>query len=156
MKKYAKLITAILLVSLLAISLFACADPGNDTQGTMTLVLLDGDVAQEYYVDLSKVPSGNSSSGLMAILDYLQSEGRLTYTAQEYGYGAYLTQVGELQEGEGKYIYIYTDVEADFDVTQYAVQITYKGKSYTNSGVNASQMTVKANCTIVITYITFD
>ena len=145
-----------MLVSLLALTLFACADNGNDTQGTMTLVLLDGDVAQEYVVDLAKIPSGdNKSTGLMAVLDYLKSERRLTYTSHDLGYGAYLTQVGNLQEGGGKYIYVYTDVENDFDVSEYAQQITYKNKSYTNSGVGASQMSVKDGCTIIITYIIY-
>ena len=151
MKKYAKIITAILLVFLLALTFVACIDPDNDSQGTMTLVLLNGDDAKEYTVDLSKIPSDSVQTGLIAVLDYLQTDGQLTYTEA----GGLLTQVGDLIEDrvDGKYIYIYTDVEADFDVSEYAVQITYKEKSYTNSGLGASQMNIKDGCTIVITYI---
>ena len=156
MKKYAKIITAILLVSLLALTLFACINPDNDSKGTMTLVILNGDEAKEYTVDLAKLPSGDTkSTGLMAVLDYLKNEGKLTYTSQDSGYGAYLTQVGDLQEGGGKYIYVYTDVEKDIDVSEYAQQIKYKNKSYTNSGVGASQMSIKSGCTIIITYIIY-
>ncbi|MBD5100555.1 MAG: hypothetical protein HDT29_04720 [Clostridiales bacterium] len=150
MKKYAKIITAILLVTLLALTFVACIDPDNDSQGTMTLVLLNGDDAKEYTVDLSKIPSDSNQTGLMAVLDYLQSDGQLTYTEE----GGLLTKVGDLINGvDGKYIYIYTDVESDFDVSEYAVQITYKEKSYTNSGWGASQTSVKDGCTIVITYL---
>ena len=152
MKKYAKIITAILLVTLLALTFVACIDPDNDSQGTMTLVLLNGDDAKEYTVDLSKIPSGSAQTGLMAVLDYLQTDGQLTYTEA----GGLLTQVGDLTNGVGgKYIYIYTDVETDFDVSAYAAQITYKEKSYTNSNFGASQTSVKDGCTIIITYISF-
>ena len=155
MKKYAKIITAILLVSLIALTFVACINSDNDNQGAMTLVVLNGDDAKEFTVDLAKIPSDTDKTGLMAILDYLQSDGQLTYTAQESEYGAYLTQVGDLKEGDGNYIYVYTDVEADKSVDAYAVQVTYKDKSYTNSGVGASQMSIKDGCTIVITYINF-
>ena len=154
MKKYAKIITAILLVSLLALTLFACFDPSNDSEGKMTLVILDGENATEYVVDLSKIPSGDSSTGLIAVLDYLQSEGKLTYASNDIGYGPYLTQVGELKESfaESKYLYIYTDVEIDFNVSQYTKHITYKGKTYTDSINNAGDMSIKDGCTIIITY----
>ncbi|MDE5549195.1 MAG: hypothetical protein K2J13_02975 [Clostridia bacterium] len=155
MKKYAKIITAVLLVSLLALTFVACIDPDNDNQGAMTLVVLNGDDAKEYAVDLAKIPSDSDSTGLMAILDYLQKEGQLTYTAQDLGYGAYLTQVGDLKEGDGNYIYVYTDVETDIDASYNASQINYKNNSYTNSGVGASLMNIKDGCTIIITYISF-
>ena len=153
MKKYAKILVAILLISLLATALFACINPDNDTTGKMTLVVLNGENAKEYSVDLADIPSGNSSKGLIAILDYLKGKGQLTYTANDSGYGAYLTQVNDLKEQGGYYIYIYTDVQTDVDVTQYASQITYKNKSYTNSGVGVSQMSVKDGCTIIISTI---
>ncbi|MDE6275929.1 MAG: hypothetical protein K2M75_05255 [Clostridia bacterium] len=153
MKKYAKIIVAILLILLLATALFACINPDNDTEGQMTLVVLNGDNAKEYAVDLAQIPSGNASKGLIAVLDYLKGKGQLSYASNDSGYGAYLTQVNELKEQGGYYLYVYTDVQDDFDVSQYAQQITYKNKSYTNSGVGVSQMSVKAGCTIIISTI---
>ena len=154
MKKYAKILVAILLISLLATALFACINPDSDSQGKMTLVVLDGDNTKEYSVQLEDV-TDISSKGLVAILDHLKAKGELTYSSNDSGYGAYLTQVNGLSEGNGIYVYVYTDVQADFDVSQYASQITYKDKSYTNSGVGISQMSVKDGCTIVITTISF-
>ena len=154
MKKYAKIITAILIVSMLSLALFACINPDSDKEGKMTLVLLDGDNAQEYVIDLSKLPSGNSQTGLIAVLDYLQKEGRLTYSVD----GTLLTQVGDLKNNaaENTWIWLYTDVEADINVTEWAVQTTYKGKTYTDSGVGASQMSIKNGCTIIITYMIYN
>lgn len=153
MKKYAKIIAIILVVCTLSIALFACIDDTNDTQGKMTLVVLplEGN-AQEYSVDLSKLPSGeNSSTGLIAVLDYLQDNNKLTYTLK----GTMLTQVGDLQEGNGYYVYIYTDVEEDYDVTQYVSTVTYKDKTYTSSGKGASLMSMKEGCTVIITLYSF-
>lgn len=154
-KKYSKIITAILLVSLLASALFACLDSGNDTHGKMTLVLLDGDNAQEYVVDLSKLPSGDSSStGLMAVLDYLQDEGKLTYDES----GGFLNRVGDLKNNENNnnmWISIYTDVESDVSVAEWATTVTYKGVRCTSSDFGANQMSVKNGCTIIVTLIYF-
>lgn len=153
MKKYAKIIAIILVVCTLSIALFACIDDTNDTQGKMTLVVLPLEgKAQEFSVDLSKLPSGeNSSTGLIAVLDYLQDNNKLTYTLK----GTMLTKVGDLQEGNGYYVYIYTDVEEDYDVTQYVSTVTYKDKTYTSSGKGASLMSMKEGCTVIITLYSF-
>ncbi len=154
MKKYAKIITAILIISMLSLALFACINPDSDKEGKMTLVILDGDNAQEYVVDLSKLPSGNSQSGLISVLEYLQNEGRLTYSVD----GTLLTRVGDLKNdaGANKWIWLYTDVETDINVTEWAAQITYKGKTYTDSGIGAKQMSIKNGCTIIITYMIYN
>ncbi|MDE6474554.1 MAG: hypothetical protein K2L70_05595 [Clostridia bacterium] len=153
MKKYAKIITAILIISMLSLALFACVNPDSDKEGKMTLVLLDGDNAKEYVVDLSKLPSGNSQTGLISVLEYLQNDGRLTYSID----GTLLTQVGDLKNdaGANKWVWLYTDVEKDINVTEFATQITYKGKTYTDSGLGANLMSIKDGCTIIITYMIF-
>ena len=153
MKKYAKITTLLLLVCLLCLAFCACIDNPNDTQGKMTLVILplEGN-AQEFSVDLSKLPSGeNSSTGLMAVLAYLKDNGKLTYTLN----GTMLSQVGEIKSENGYYIYLYTDVESDFDMTEYVSTIMYKDKTYTSSGKGASDMTMKDGCTVVITLYSF-
>ena len=166
MKKYAKIITALLLLTLCVSALCACfynndENDNSDNSGSgnarqMQLVILNGENAKEYTVNIDEAQSAQSDKkGLMAILAYLKEQGELTYTAEDSGYGAFLTQINELKNENGNYIYIYTDVEEDFDVSVYASQITYKGKQYTNSISNASQMQIKDNCTIVITTIKF-
>ncbi|MCI8944644.1 MAG: hypothetical protein HFE33_03120 [Clostridia bacterium] len=159
MKKYAKIITLLLLACLLSLTLCACIYGDNDTSGNMTLVILplEGE-AEEFSVNLSKLPSGNDAqSGLMAVLEYLQNNGKLTYTAQSSQYGSYLTQVGNLVADDAKHTFIalYTDVESDMDLSDAPFTITYKDKTYTASGVGASGMSAKENCTIIITLGTY-
>lgn len=153
MKKYLKTVTIILLLILVSTSLFACINPDSDRQGKMTLVVLDGANTVEYSVDLAKLPK--SSKGLVGVLDYLKENEGLEYSSNDSGYGVFLTKVNNLQEGNGSFIYLYTDVEEDFDVSQYASHITYKDKQYTNSGLGVSQMSIKADCTIIITLYAF-
>lgn len=153
MKKYAKILVAILLISLLATALFACINPDNDTSGKMTLVILNGDDATEFTVDLAKIPPEDSSKGLIAILDYLQNDGQLTYTAE----GTMLTQVGDLQGSKSNrtYIAIYTSVSKDISVGAWATVVTYKGITCTSSDYGASEMTILADCVIVLTTATW-
>ena len=155
MKKYAKILTAILIISMLSVALFACINPDSDSEGKMTLVVMNGDDAKEYVVDLAKIPSGNTSTGLMAILDYLKDKGELTYTSQDSAYGAYLTQVNSLVPQGNEYIAIYTSVAKDMSVGAYATTLTYKGASCTTSDFGASSMSILAGCTIIITIGTY-
>ena len=155
MKKYAKILVAILLISLLATALFACINPDNDTSGEMTLVVIDGDDVTEYTVDLAKIPSGNSSKGLIPILDYLKAAGKLTYVSQPSAYGDYITQVNTIIPQGNEYVAFYTSVEKDFSTDEYAKTITHKGVKCTTSGLGASSMSILDGCTVIITRGTF-
>ncbi|MDE7079495.1 MAG: hypothetical protein K2O95_05210, partial [Clostridia bacterium] len=80
----------------------------------------------------------------------------LTYSAQDSAYGAYLTAVNDISEGNGVYITLYTDVESDIDVSEDATTLVYKEKTLTSSGVGLSLMNVKSGCTIVITTFSYN
>ena len=154
-KNFAKLITAILLVSLLALTLFACINPGNDNEGTMTLVLINGDDVKEYVVDLSKLPSGDKqSTGLIAVLDYLQNEGKLTYSASD----GFLNRVGNLEgsSAEHTFIAIYTSVEKDkAPEADWVKNITHKGVKCTTSIEGAKTMSILADCVVILCIDTY-
>lgn len=153
MKKLTKIFTALILITLLATMLFACVDTTQDTKGTMTLVLFDGDYSEEFTVDLQELADSNQkSTGLIAVLDFLKAKGKVTYTADSTGM---LSQVNEVKKQGNKWVYLYTDVQKDFDVTEWASTIEYKGKTYNNSGVGAKEMSIVKDCTIVISTITF-
>lgn len=165
MKKLTLIIVTIALLCTLSLALFACTDPatpGDNTSGdtsgdaattaqTMTLVLLEGDYVEEFTVDLDKLAAySQTSQGLFAVLDYLKDTEELTYTADSTGF---LTQVNQIKQEGNKYVYLYTSVEKDIDVSQYACTVEYKGKSYTNSGVGANDMTIEKDCVIIISVI---
>lgn len=160
MKKLLTVILTLALLCTLSLALFACTDPATpgDTSGdvepvekTMTLVLLEGDYIEEFTVDLDKLASSEQKSkGLLAVLDYLKQTENLTYSTDSTGL---LTQVNEIKQEDNKYVFLYTSVAKDEDLTQYASSIEYKGKKYSNSGVGAKDMTIEKDCVIIISVI---
>ena len=155
MKKIITIFTVVLLIALTAITLVACWGD-VDKEGSMTLVVINGEDVKEYSVNLSKISSDSSQSGLMLVLDYLQDKGELSYTSQDSAYGAYLTKVNDIVASDSVFITLYTDVESDIDVSDYATTMTYKDKTLTSSGKGASLMNVKDGATIVITTFSYN
>lgn len=141
MQTQLKKISALLLTLLLVLSLVACG--GNvDSKGTATVVV--GETA--YTVNLSDV--AEDGKGLLGVLDVLEEKENLTVTAEN----GFLTQVGDLKQDSaaGIYLFLYTSVEKDADVSQYAKTIDWNGNSYTSSGVGAAEMTVEDGAVIII------
>ena len=153
MKKIFKIFALAAILCVCVIAPVACID-GSVSGDSMTLVLTDGaDYTQVFEVDLNAM-SYNENTGLMNVIESLKLQDKLTYTSSD---GGYLTQIGELTEDlqARRSIYIYTSVEKDVDVSEWAGTFTYEGKEYTNSGVGASQMTIEDGCVIIITYTTW-
>lgn len=141
MQTQLKKISALLLTLLLVLSLVACG--GNvDSKGTATVVV--GETA--YTVNLSDV--AEDGKGLLGVLDVLEEKENLTVTAEN----GFLTQVGDLKQDSaaGIYLFLYTSVEKDADVSQYATKTEWNGNSYTSSGVGAAEMTVEDGAVIII------
>ena len=141
---------ALLLALIMSLSLAACQMPESDGKGDtadagkMTLVLA-GDETVVHEVDLDELDVTN---GLVSILDYLKTQGKLDYKIT----GGYLDKVGELENNAqtGEYIYIYTSVAEDADVSQYATTVEYEGQTLTSSGVGAADMHIEADAVIYI------
>ena len=149
MKRIIYKIAVLLLAISMTLTLFACKNE-SDEAGEMTLVLA-GDSVVEYEIDLAKV---DIDRGLVSVLEYLKEEKGLEYEIS----GTYLNKVGKIENNaanaaEGKYLYIYTSVEADIDVSQYASEVEYEGKTLTSSGVGAAEMHIEDGCVIYIGYI---
>jgi len=143
MKKTNKII-ALILALVCSVTLLAACGGTTDKDGKITVVLgLDTPV--EYEVDLGEL---TVDAGLFSVLDYLAAEGRLTYEKN----GTMISSVGELKPDatKGEYIYIYTSVEADFDVSDWGTTMEYKGMTLTSSGVGAGDMTVSDGAVIYI------
>lgn len=161
MKKKLFVLAAIaVMICTIALCLCACGGAVDtvDKEGLMTLAVVDGDDVQEYSVDLSDIGSSfrKKSAGLMVILDYLKDKGELTYTSNQGDFGAYLTQINGIKQENGIFVTLYTDVESDIDVSEYATTYNYKEKTLTSSGVGASSMHIKKGCTIVITSFSYN
>lgn len=152
MKKQFKILALLLIVAMIAVVAVACTpdQPTVGDSGTVTIVVANPDAdATEYVVDLSKL---NGQEGLMTVLDYLKENNGLTYTETNGAYGAYLTQVNNIKEDStaGVYLYLYTSVAQDADVSEYAKTMDYKGITLTSSGVGSSSMHIADGAVIYI------
>ena len=111
----------------------------------MTLVIASNPIA-EYTVDLS----GKDKD--VKVTELMDAE-KIPYTMS----GTLITSAGGLTQdtSAGVYLYLYTSVEKDKDVTQYMTTIDYKGETLTSSGVGILDMTVEDGCTVYIGTIVY-
>ena len=142
MKKIMSLILALILTLSLGLTLVSCK--GNDSVGNATLVIAT-EKKQVYDIPLSKLGEGK---GLLPVFEYLKEEKGLEYDID----GTMIKNVGGLENDYdlGRYIYIYTSVEADFDVSEYKEEIEYEGKTLVSAGVGFNKMTLTDGAVIYI------
>ena len=152
--KTKKKILAFVLFAMLALLVLASCNNGESappvSEGDTITVVVSGEVTAEYTVELSKI---KGSSGLVSVLDYLEEIDAIDYEID----GTMLTKVGELENDalKGEWIYVYTTVKKDIDVSQYATTVEYKGQSIWNSGVGANSMTLEKDAVIYIGLIVY-
>ena len=151
-KKTAKIIALILSLAL-SLTLASCKGeeqpPSGGTGGDTLTLVVAGEAVSEYTVSTEGLPDGAS---VISVLDYLKGIGALEYAMN----GTMLSRVGELTDGEGgKYIFIFTDLEANHDVSQWAKTVDYRGKTLTSSGFGAGDTQVAAGMIIYITLVSF-
>ena len=138
-------VLAIIMALCLTATIFMGCTRKESVNGYCTVVL--GNANQTAYtVDLDKVTIDN---GLISLLDYLKKAEGLTYSCDPSGF---LTVVADVKQDTdtGVYIYIYTSVEKDQDVSQYATTMTYNGLTLVNAGVGAKDMTIEDGAVIYI------
>ena len=140
-----KIIAAALAVALTVtiIAVFsACgerADDGSADDGRMYLVIERS--ADEHLYSVFTL----GTSGLGNAFDALDAAG-VEYSES----GGFINSVDGITLGENEFVYLYTSVESDFDVSQYAVTVDWCGITLVSSGVGAAQMTIEDGCVILI------
>ena len=114
-------------------------------KGYIKLVLSTNE-DEAYIIDLDNV---TGKDGVLSLLDYMKNENMLTYDCDASGF---LTRVGDVAQdaAAGKYIYIYTSVTKDQDVSAYASTVTYKDMTLVSTGVGAKDMTLEADAVIYV------
>lgn len=152
------LLTAVLAVCL---TMSACdiklTDKDFASEGVATVVVASEEML-EYEINLADVKDGE---GAFSLLQYLVTNKNLTLECTYSSYGPYLTAFGDASDTTGKkmvrqdltsgtYLYIYTSVEKDYDVSGYATTVEYKDKTLTSSGVGIGSMTVTDGAIIYI------
>ena len=153
--KTKKKILAFVLFAMLALLVLASCNNYESappvSEGDTITVVVSGEVTVEYTVELNKIKGSN---GLVSVLDYLEDIDAIDYEID----GTMLTKVGELENdaAAGEWIYVYTTVEDDIDVSQYAMTVEYDGQSITSSGKGAHEMTIAKDAIIYIGLIVYE
>ena len=132
---------ALALTVALVAMLTACAttDDGKFPDGAEMTLVVASTPEKVYTVELAGMDKGVS---LLDVLDAADVDHEVS--------GTMLTAVGGLRDlPEGTYIYIYTSVEKDFDVT-YGSTVKWSGHTLTGSGVGAASMTMEDGCIVYI------
>ena len=101
---------------------------------------------REIYTAILFMFSEHKSIDEITLTEYLKNAGKL----DKIGGIAYITEIGDFKEGNGEYVYFFTSVEKDYDVSEYAQAVNYKGQTLTSSGVGVSQMSVEEDAVIYI------
>ena len=109
-------------------------------------IVLGDENKTEYEIDLDLVKTDN---GLLSVLDYLKETKGLTYSCDASGF---LTEVGNVKQDTtaGVYIYLYTSVVKDQDVSQYATTVKYNDFTLVSAGVGTKDMTISKDAIIYI------
>ena len=145
-----KILSAILTLALIVISLSACdLFSTRYSEGNATLVIATEE-EQVYDIPLSELGEGN---GLMPVFEYLKTEKGLEYELD----GSMIKSIGGLENNYemGMYIYIFTSLEKDFDVSEYKMEIEYGEKTLVSSGVGFSDMSLSDGTVIYIGLVKF-
>lgn len=145
MTKQKNLGRVLLLVLALCIALSALVGCGETSKTGFATVVVGTETPTEYKVNLDKV---EGEEGLLSVLAYLKETEGLTYEES----GGFLSAVGDLEQdtGKGEYIYLYTSVAEDADVSVYATTQTYKDMTLTSAGVGAKDMHITDGAVIYI------
>ena len=130
-------------VALCTLAFTGCGVKYFESGAEMTLVIAS-DPVSEYSIDLSGRPEN------VKVTELMDAEG-IPYTMS----GTMITGAGGLTQSGNVYIYLYTSVEKDKDVTVWATELEYKGKTLVNSGVGILDMTVEDGCVVYIGTIVY-
>ena len=137
-----KTVSFITLFAIILLSFTACT-PTSTGGGTATVVI-GTDTPTEYTLVFQ---DGDITNGLLSAFDMLELEYDIS--------GGFLNGVGDLNPQPPTYIWIYTSVSADADVSSYATTLVYKGATLTSTGKGAEEMTIEDGAIIYVGTITY-
>lgn len=139
-------VSALLLLIVVMLFGVACGSEKNDENlfgenESMRLVIAYADKPEEITLELEGLNRGIS---LLELLD----EKEIPYTASD----GFLYSVKDFAPDslKGEYIYIYTSVEQDFDVSENVQEMEYDSVTLTSSGFGADEMSIENGCIIYI------
>ena len=165
MKKISKIVLFAVCAALcIGLFMFAGCDERNGEQlsGTMTFVLDDKNgTIETVQADLADFTASDSA---LDVIKKLTEEKKMCYKGSDGAYGMMLSDVGIYQDGaekyivrqneaEGKYVYIYTNVEKDKNDYEGMTTVEYAGQTLAESLNSISRMSIEDGAIVYLTTI---
>ena len=113
-----------------------------DDSGNFTVLVENADGSYEVYTtDLNRLE--NKSEGAKGLLEHLNTQNERLYLEMvDSTYGAYVSAIGNIREGDGYYVIVYTSVASDS--YEGAPTVEYEDTTLYQAGVGLSGMKVEA------------
>lgn len=162
MKRTIKLLSLVLALTLLCTAFISCGQTpvdntpeaknsetiqiGDQTSNKIIKVVVGGTNEKVYTVDFSKL---DLSKSVLSILEHLRDTQGLALEIE----GTMLKRVGDLKEEGSTYVFLWTNVEEDYDVSGWAGEDnekTWNGEKLIISGKGITDMTVENGAIIYI------
>jgi len=121
---------------MLCVFMVSCAKPDKSIKN-ITLVIGQGD-SQKIFSNYK-----TESEFLIDVLNELKDDNKITFTAVNSSYGAYLTEInGITPSGDNSYIAILTTIGKYQDSTEYKVEKVYNDIVFVSSIVGVSDLKI--------------
>lgn len=151
MKKFRLSVVVLTIIAVLcSVLLFtACTkDEGLADNESFTIVIDDNGAFTEYTVKGSEAKTVEKALKLLS-----EKEDNFVFSETD----GFINEVGTLKNdaAANAYIMIYTSVEKDFGVDEYATTLDYKGVTLTSSGVGFKEMHVENGAIILFKVVKF-
>ena len=151
MKKFRLSVVVLTIIAVLcSVLLFtACTkDEGLADNESFTIVIDDNGAFTEYTVKGSEAKTVEKALKLLS-----EKEDNFVFSET----GGFINEVGTLKNdaAANAYIMIYTSVEKDFGVDEYATTLDYKGVTLTSSGCGFKDMHVEEGAIILFKVVKF-
>lgn len=113
-----------------------------DDSGNFTVLVENAEGSYEVYTtDLNRLE--NKSEGAKGLLEHLNTQNERLYLEMvDSTYGAYVSAIGNIREGDGYYVIVYTSVASDS--YEGAPTVEYEDTTLYQAGVGLSGMKVEA------------
>ena len=140
-----KLLAFVLAVNLaLCVFLFAACG-GNENENALTgkaTIVIQGAETISYEIDLA-AEEFTTKNTVLDLIVYLSKEKELYFKGDYSSTGIFLTSIGSIKPVGNEFICVFTSVQKDFSVADYATEITHDGVLLKSADFGVSSLSIE-------------
>lgn len=131
------LVIGLILICAIALT-FTLAGCAKENEGSKTITLVIGEGEDQTVFESYKT----DAEYLIDVLVEMKEAEKITYTLTESTYGAYLTEINGILEANGQYVYLFSTVAEQQDITEWKVTKNYNDTVFVSVIYGASTLEV--------------